>query len=61
MAAEVADITVPCQDFEQPLAFVEVDPHTQVEAGVIDRDDAVVAGKAAEAFVDLDQQAIALA
>ena len=61
MAAEVADEPVAVELLDQALALVEVDPDAQVEGGLVDGRADVVAGQAAEAFVDLQQQAILLA
>ncbi|MNE61637.1 hypothetical protein D3C80_1568640 [compost metagenome] len=60
MAAEVSDETVPVQQVEHLFTFVEVDPDPQVQSRAIHGHCAVETGNAAEALVDLDQQAIAL-
>ncbi|MOA01488.1 hypothetical protein D3C78_1208990 [compost metagenome] len=60
MAAEIPDEAVPLQQVEHLLSLVEVDPDAQVQGGAVHRQGAVEAGNAAEAFVDFDQQAVAL-
>jgi hypothetical protein len=61
MAGEVAHEAVAVQQVEHLLAFVEVDPDPQVQRRAVHRHRAVEAGDAAEALVDLQQQAVALA
>ncbi|MNS39414.1 hypothetical protein D3C72_716960 [compost metagenome] len=61
MAGEVTDEAVAMQQIEHLFAFVEVDPDSQIQCRAIHRHGAIETGDTAESFVDLQQQAVALA
>ncbi|MNP01191.1 hypothetical protein D3C76_929960 [compost metagenome] len=61
MAAEITHEAITLELVDQALAFVQVNPDAEVEGGLVDARVQVIAGEAAEALVDFNQQPITLA